>query len=110
MHKLVTAMLATLLFTLSFGAGMSPIQAEETKKEIVQLTEQQKKELSVLHKEMIEKHKTIVSKYVEFGVIPKEKGEKINSRLDKKYEKLEKNGFVPHWDHKKHKEKHGHQE
>jgi len=111
MNKLFRAMLAALLISVSFGAGsMSVLAQEDGTKQTVQLTEQQKKELAALHKQMIEQHKTIISKYVEFGVIPKEKGEKISSHLDKKYEKLEKNGFVPHWDHKKHKEKYQHHE
>ncbi|RKD25158.1 hypothetical protein BEP19_04375 [Ammoniphilus oxalaticus] len=87
--------------SLSFGGG-ALIQAEESGvNETVQLTEQQQQELAKLHKKMIEQHKKVVAKYVEFGVFSKDKGEKIDAMLDKKYEKLEQNGFIPKWEHKK---------
>lgn len=74
--------------------------------EDVELTKKQQKELSELHTSIIEQEKTVIEKYVEFGVIPKEKSEKIKSHLDKRYADLEDNGFIPlpHHHHKKSKE------
>ncbi|MGI6226864.1 MAG: YckD family protein, partial [Peptococcales bacterium] len=70
-----------------------------------QLTDAQKKELATLQKEILEKKKEVISKYVEYGVMSKEKGDKIISRLEKRYERLEQNGFVPQWDNHKNKSK-----
>ena len=60
----------------------------------VKLTEQQKTELANLHKDILEKKKEMITKYVEFGVIPEEKGQMMISHFEKHYEMLEQNGFV----------------
>jgi hemolysin activation/secretion protein len=60
----------------------------------VKLTEQQKTELANLHKDILEKKKEMISKYIEFGVIPEEKGQMMISHFEKHYEMLEQNGFV----------------
>ena len=60
----------------------------------VRLTEQQKTELANLHKDILEKKKEMINKYVEFGVIPEEKGQMMISHFEKHYEMLEQNGFV----------------
>jgi hypothetical protein len=60
----------------------------------VKLTEQQKTELAKLHKDILEKKKEMINKYVEFGVIPEEKGQMMISHFEKHYEMLEQNGFV----------------
>jgi polyribonucleotide nucleotidyltransferase len=60
----------------------------------VKLTEQQKTELANLHKDILEKKKEMINKYVEFGVIPEEKGQMMISHFEKHYEMLEQNGFV----------------
>lgn len=74
----------------------------------VELTEAQQQEIAVLAKSIMEQKKELMNKYAEFGVISKEKAEKINAKFDKHYKKLEENGFVPNWDKckaKKHCEK-----
>ena len=63
----------------------------------MRLNKTQKQELGTFHKEIQEKRKEVISKYVEYGVISKEKGDKIISRLEKRYERLEGNGFIPLW-------------
>ncbi|MFC0561425.1 YckD family protein [Halalkalibacter alkalisediminis] len=75
----------------------------------VQLTEEQKTEMAALQKDVFAKKKEIINKYVEYGVFTAEKGEKIISHMDKHFEKLKKDGFVPKWD-KKHKKHHKHGE
>lgn len=98
------AMTAAILCSISFGFGGPTAFAEESgPKQTVELTDKQKKEMEKLYKKMVEQHKKVVDKYVEYGVFTKEKGEKIHQIIDKKYEKLEKNGFIPSWDYKKHK-------
>ncbi len=71
----------------------------EANKPEVQLTEQQKNELAKLHKDILEKKKEMIQKYVEFGVIPEEKGQMMISHFERHYEILEQNGFtlkMPH--------------
>ncbi len=95
------ALLAAVLFT---GAG--GIQAEDQKptETMPELTENQQKELAIMYQDMFDKRKGIISKYVEFGVIEKEKADKIIEHLDEHYRMLEENGFVI--EHKHHKGKH----
>ncbi|MEW9667887.1 YckD family protein [Ammoniphilus sp. 3BR4] len=73
----------------------------------VELTVQQKSELAALHKEILEKKKEVIKKYVQFGLMSEEKGQKIISHLEEHYAKKEKNGFIPQWDRH---HKHGHKE
>ncbi|WP_053217900.1 YckD family protein [Virgibacillus senegalensis] len=101
-------MLALMIAILFIGAGT--IQADEDQQEIVEkkpeLTEHQQKELATLYQDLFDKRKGIINKYVEFGVIEKEKADKIIKKLDEHYRVLEKNGFI--MDHKHHKGKHDH--
>ncbi|WP_429163468.1 DUF2680 domain-containing protein [Desulfitispora alkaliphila] len=50
---------------------------------------------TTLHKDILSKKREMVNKYVEYGVISKEKGNKIISHMEKRYEKLEENDFIP---------------
>jgi len=108
-HSRKTLAVLVLLSVLVAVVGTVPVWAntqDADNKTTVQLTEDQKKELAALHKDILAKKKELISKYVEYGVISKEKGEKIISRLEKRYERLEQNGFVPHWDKCKKKGSH----
>ncbi|MGO4886710.1 YckD family protein [Anaerobacillus sp. MEB173] len=69
----------------------------------VTLTEEQKQELSELHKSLFEQKKEVINKYVEYGVFTKEKGDKIISKFEKHHEKLKESGYIPRWDHHKKK-------
>jgi hypothetical protein len=51
--------------------------------------------LSVLYKEMFEKKKEILSKYVEYGVLSKTESQKISSHMENRYQHMEQNGFIP---------------
>ncbi|MGP4072713.1 YckD family protein [Piscibacillus sp. B03] len=84
--------------------GVASAEPEST--ENVELTDDQKEEMASLQKEVLEKEKQVIQKYVEYGVISKDKGDKVISHLEKHFEKLEANGYVPMWD-KKHKKTHG---
>lgn len=70
------------------GQGQGQAQPE------VKLTEAQKTELAKLHKDILDKKKEMVQKYVEFGVIPEDKGQMMITHFEKHYEMLEQNGFV----------------
>jgi len=61
----------------------------------IKLTKEQQKELADLHKEVLEKRKQIVSKYVEYGVMTKERSEALISQFEEHYKALEKNQFYP---------------
>ncbi|WZL73308.1 YckD family protein [Clostridiaceae bacterium 35-E11] len=105
---LVAFMLVFLLITVLGAFSIQSVDALtlDAEKETIQLTEAQKKEIGALQKDILEKKKELISKYVKFGVMPKEKGEKIISRLEKRYEKLQQNGFIPQRDKvkKKHRQ------
>ncbi|MBD1382029.1 YckD family protein [Metabacillus arenae] len=92
--------------TLSIGVlGFIPSAAGAESFTDVKLTEEQKKEMSALQKEVMEQKKEIINKYIEYGVFTEEKGQKIISHLEKHYNKLKQNGFVPKLD-KKHSKHH----
>ncbi|MEW6622968.1 MAG: YckD family protein [Bacillota bacterium] len=101
MHRFgITLMAAVLVFVAVLG--VIPVLADDSLNTdsgnaAVQLTEAQKEEIAALHKGILEKQKEVISKYVEYGVITKEKGDYMISRLEKRYEKLEQNGFIPKW-------------
>jgi len=69
----------------------------------VKLSEQQKSELDALYQEAFEARKKIIDKYVEFGVITKEKAEKKQEHMDKFYEELKENDYIPKFHHKGHR-------
>lgn len=75
-------------------------QGESSEKPI-QLTNEQKAKLENLHKELLEKKKELIQQYVEYGIISKEKGDNMISRLEKHYNRMQQKGFSPHWNHSK---------
>ena len=98
------------IFVLGFSFGAVDTYAnphQEEKGEPIQLTEKQQKDLAKLHEDMFETHKKLINKYVEFGVMPKEKGDKIINRMEERLAQLKENGYVPNWD-KKCKDQSGH--
>jgi hypothetical protein len=107
-HFKKKALLLIPLFILFLGL---PVDGEQmpskpdNQKQVVKLTKKQQAELTTLHKDILDKKKQLISKYVEYGVMPKEKGDKIISRLEDRYTKLKENGSVPKWD-KMHKHHH----
>jgi uncharacterized lipoprotein YehR (DUF1307 family) len=111
MNKIRMIIMALVMIIAT--AGFSSVHAQETakqpmEKQQVKLTAKQKAELAGLTKDLMEKKKQLVTKYAEFGVIPKEKANKIIAHLDKRYAEMDKNGFMPNWKH--HHHHHQHQE
>lgn len=103
--KKMAMMLSIVLLT--FGLSM-PVWAEndmahkpETK---VELTKEQQKELAEIHQSILEKKLEMIDKHVEFGVISKEKGDKIKEKLQMKFEKMKENGYMPGCHSKKERE------
>lgn len=96
--KLITisAILSFTLFSVhSIAYGNEGTQNQNEKN--VQLTDEQKEELNELHMELMELRKELIEKYIEFGVISEEKGKKMIEHMEKHYEKLKENGFIPRW-------------
>lgn len=108
MRKLLLSLLAAALLIFSVGSTASVYAKGTTPqkgKTNIQLTEIQKKELSGLHKQILQKRKQVIMKYVQYGVLPKEKGEKIIAHMENHYSQMERRGFIP----KRHfKKKHCH--
>lgn len=83
------------MFITAFGCPIySAATNAEPVKSNVQLTDKQVKELAALHKDILNKKKELISKYVDYGVLSEEKGKKIISRMEQRYKKLEQNGFI----------------
>ncbi|MEH7381585.1 YckD family protein [Bacillus sp. JJ1533] len=95
-----------LLFSfVLFGAIQANAEMEkDNERPKVELTNQQKQELDKLYLELLETKKVIINKYVEFGVLPKEKADKKLNWLDDHYKKIKEHGYIPMYHHKKDKD------
>ncbi|MDQ0351950.1 hypothetical protein J2R98_001782 [Alkalibacillus filiformis] len=108
MTKKINLLIGSALVVLLATVGLLTTQvgAEEFEvNEDVELTEEQKAEIEALHHNAFEQHKVIIEKYVEYGVFTEEKGDKMKSYLDERFEKLKENDFIPKMDHNHHKKK-----
>lgn len=95
MIMLLIALLLTIGLSISVEAQEGNKSNPESK---VELTEAQQKELAEIHEKILEKKVEMIEKHVEFGIITKEKGEKIKEKLNKRFEMMKENGFVPNHD------------
>jgi hypothetical protein len=102
--KSAAAFLAASLLLCGSTAFAHPGHTESDQAAKVQLTEEQKKELSVIHDEILAKKKELISKYVQFGVMSEEKAKEALEHMEERHAKLEKNGYIMEW-HKKGKHK-----
>ncbi|WP_318506629.1 YckD family protein [Bacillus sp. T3] len=91
---MVTLLLSSTLFSVAYGQKTEMNKPAQPAQPQVQLTEQQKTELAQLHKDILEKKKEMIQKYVEFGVIEEEKGQMMIAHFEKHYEMMEQNGFM----------------
>ncbi|MDV2581815.1 YckD family protein [Alkalibacillus haloalkaliphilus] len=108
MTKRVSLLIGSALVVLLMTVGLltTPAGAEESEvNDDVELTEEQRAEMEALHHNAFDQHKVIIEKYVEYGVFTDEKGEKMKSYLDERFEKLKENDFIPKMDHNHHKKK-----
>ncbi|WP_102348172.1 YckD family protein [Bacillus sp. Marseille-P3661] len=102
--KKLTILLSALIFSMALALPVFANHHDNdgaTQQPAVELTDKQKKELEKLHSELLQKKSEMIDKHVEFGIITKEKGEKIKVKLAKRFEKMKENGFIPmHHGHK----------
>lgn len=99
------ALLLVLLAMPAYAEQNKPVEQDKQ----VQLTEKQKAELSEIYQDLLEEKKELVQKYVEFGVISKEKGDQMIQKFEKHHKMIEQNGFKllhhphaghhPNWKH-----------
>ncbi|PAD62921.1 hypothetical protein CHH79_14740 [Bacillus siamensis] len=90
------AALSLATFFITAMVFIVPAHAAETKMpSTMSLTVQQKKEIESLEKEILKKRKHVISKYVEYGVLPKEKAEHIKQHMDRRFNMMKQNGFIP---------------
>lgn len=89
--------MAFMLSITSIGLTNTVVKAAENsdKQTKPTLTEQQKSELAAMHKEVLEKEKAIIAKYVEFGVMSKEAADMVTNHMNKRFEKIRENGYIP---------------
>ncbi|WP_231006571.1 MULTISPECIES: YckD family protein [Bacillus] len=99
MRKLCVCLL--LVIPLSCTAVMSSAYGET--RVYQELTDKQKNELASLQKDIMEKKKQLINKYVEYGILDQERGKEIKSHIEKRYEKERENGFLPKLKHQKEK-------
>ncbi len=99
----MVALMLMFAFLTTLGSQVYAAPNVDSTKPDVQLTEAQKQEIATLHKDILNKKKELITKYVKYGVMSEEKGKKIISRLEQRYEHLEQNGFVPKWDKPMHR-------
>lgn len=102
-RRTLAAAVLVVAFIATLGSPVYSVTNEQVVKPNAQLTEAQKQEIAALHKDILAKKKQLVNKYVEFGVISEEKGKKIISRMEQRYQKLEQNGFIPKWEKTRYK-------
>lgn len=103
--KRMTGFVLLLSFFLLGGIQANAEMEKDAEKPKVELTDKQKQELDELYLELLETKKEIINKYVEYGVLPKEKADKKLNWLDEHYQKIKEHGYIPmHHHHKKHKD------
>lgn len=101
---------ASLMVIVMCSIGLSSIafaeEAQSVKQEKkVELTNKQQEEIKAIHQTILEQRKQLISKYVEFGQLSKERGDQLKDRLDQKFKAMEEMGFqMPphHFHHGKH--------
>lgn len=92
----------------STGFAQTEADNQEVVKQVT-LTDEQKAELDVIYRNILEQKQQLANKYEEFGVITSEKKEKWMARMDEHYEQLKESGYIMSWEkhkHHKHKRKH----
>ncbi|WP_042349351.1 DUF2680 domain-containing protein [Bacillus massiliigorillae] len=94
MNKIIMSFMIATLLSLGFTSLSS---AEEQQNVVdqkkVQLTSEQQAEVKAIHQNILEQKKKLIGKYVEFGQMTKEDGDKLISRFDQKFKKMEEMGF-----------------
>lgn len=69
----------------------------ENDKQPPKLTKAQIKEIEKLASESLKNRKQIIDKYVEYGVITKDRGNKIKESMDKHFKRMKEHDFIPYF-------------
>jgi len=79
------------------GAEEPAVQPKEEKLagDQIKLTETQIKELSKLYEDIFKRKKKLINKYVEYGIISQEKGERIIRHMEKHLQYVKEHGYLP---------------
>lgn len=97
MKKLVSIIIMAVLF---LGFINSPIQAQSTpgqSKQQIELTEKQVIEVKKLYQKLFETKKELINKYIEYGVLSKEEGDLILTKMEEHFKKMNVKGYIPNW-------------
>ncbi|WP_158176421.1 DUF2680 domain-containing protein [Heyndrickxia camelliae] len=100
--------LPLLVMLVALPVHAEPMTNTESQKQVVKLTKQQKEELTKIHLDLLTKRKQLIMKYVEYGVIPKEKGDKMLKGINEHYQDIKENGPDMHWNKMHHHHCHHH--
>jgi flagellar basal body-associated protein FliL len=101
----VVLMLGILLMP-RMGLAQELKQVSEQKQ--IQLNESQKKELSSVYEQYRKIKLQLLDKYHDFGVLDDQEWDNHKKRVEKKFEAIKKNGYLPICYHCRDKEKHHH--
>ncbi|MCK1991013.1 YckD family protein [Peribacillus muralis] len=99
---LVICLTACSLFLVNLDHPAA--QDTNVKRESVKFTEAQKTELANIQKRILADKKVLIEKYVEYGALTKEEGDKMLSHFEKHYKMMEEHNFQipPHRPHSRH--------
>jgi len=89
--------LLVLLASPAWAAPADMAEQQDENRPPARLTEEQRQVVAELQRDILAKRKALIAKYVEYGVISKEKGEHIMKKMERRYAELERNGFIPNW-------------
>jgi hypothetical protein len=95
MKRLIISIALALLVVNVLGVASVGAEDQADQHMQVELTNKQKKELSKLYEDIYEKKKKLISKYVEYGVMSKEKGDRIIKHMENRLEHIKQHGYMP---------------
>lgn len=95
MKRLLLLVLISLFCVMALGSTLAGADEEADQSMQVELTDKQIKELSKLHQDIFKRKKKLITKYVEYGILSKEKGERIIQHMEKHLEYVKEHGYLP---------------
>ncbi|HHY83639.1 MAG TPA: DUF2680 domain-containing protein [Clostridiales bacterium] len=102
MHKSLPARFAVLLLVVFLAVPAVMAESPEDGPEIgakppekPQLTNEQVQEIKQIYEQIYELKKQLIEKYQSFGILEKDKAERIIDQMEKRHERLKKNNYIP---------------
>lgn len=89
----MTVLLSVALLCAFAASAEEDVQEQPTDQGQVELTQKQMNKLDKVHKKVFKEKRKLISQYVEYGIISKEKGDKMIAHIQKHMDKLKKNGY-----------------